>query len=107
MQFLNKIQIGKDELEAPAVKTKKLTGTTASSEGSEITIAHGLTSGKIIGISGIIETGTNSGWKLDSAKTGYRVSVSFDATNIIIRNASTQSESVLSKPVRLIVTYEI
>ncbi|KKK94671.1 hypothetical protein LCGC14_2680500, partial [marine sediment metagenome] len=41
---------------APRVAMKKLTGTTGSSEGNNITIAHGLTISKIIGVQVLVTT---------------------------------------------------
>lgn len=93
--------------DAPKIKMKKLTGTTASSQGGIANIAHGLTSSKILSVDVTIEYGTDlyipTGYKRIA---GYWACKQWGSTNISIYNHATESENILSKPFKLLVTYE-
>ncbi|MDZ7933903.1 MAG: hypothetical protein U5M51_02815 [Emticicia sp.] len=67
------VKLGGTAADVPAIKTKLLTATTASS--ATTSIAHGLTASKIIGVNAVIENGTNYVLPNDGA-TIYRVSIS-------------------------------
>lgn len=93
--------------DAPAIKVKKLTGTTAATEGGTVAIAHGLTVGKIIGVQVLVEYGAGN-W----IPTGYTINPEYQVdyvvgvTNITLYNQNTNSGNVLSKPVKILITYE-
>lgn len=92
---------------APAIKMKKLTGTTGAAEGARTSIAHGLTGAKIIGINALVTYATNA--KVapgNTTSTGYNFDVSFDATNVYIDLHSTNSEKITSKAVDVLIIYE-
>lgn len=94
-------------IDAPAIKTKKLTGTTSSSEGGLTSVAHGLTGSKILSVSLGIEF-TTDGFVTYGYTTnvGYQSSLQWDDTNITVSNHATNSENILSKPLVILVTYE-
>ncbi len=92
---------------APAIKIKKLTGTTAASEGSQVSIAHGVDDSKILSVSVIVNYSTN-----DYIPHSYRSVGEYEFEwinvngNIIVRNISTNSGQILSKPIKILITYE-
>lgn len=97
-------QLGSD---APKIKMKKLTGTTAAAEGGGVSITHGLTSTKIIAIQVMVEY--SSGSYVPSSYTnsaGYQYDWYADATNVTVGNHATNSENILSKPIKVLITYE-
>lgn len=93
--------------DAPAIKVKKLTGTTAAAEGGTSGIAHGLTAAKIIGVQVLIEYSAGN-WVPNgyTINPEYQVDYVVGATNVTLYNQSTNSGNVLSKPVKILVTYE-
>ena len=89
------------------IKTKKLTGTTSSSEGGTASIAHGLTSSTIRGVQAVVFYTANDGVPPSyTGVNGYQFNVDFTAANVVVRNHATNSENILSKDVVVIVTYE-
>lgn len=92
---------------APAVKMLKLTGTTAASQGSQATINHGLTSSKILAINILVEYSTgNSVPPSYNASAGYEFDYYVTTSQIIVITKVSNSASILSKPIRILVTYE-
>jgi hypothetical protein len=86
---------------------KKLTGTTASTQGGEIAIAHGLTGSKIISFTMKIEYDTNSGMPSDhTVLSGYQASCWYSLTYISVKNSASNSVNILSKPVVITIFYE-
>lgn len=88
------------------IRQKILTGTTGSSQGSSVSLAHGLTSTNIIHSSAMVEYTT--GYKVPqehSATAGYQFSLKVDPTNIVITNSAANSSNILSKSVKVTVTY--
>ncbi len=85
---------------------KVLSGTTSPSEGGFTLVAHGLTSSKIVSIGAVVfysaSAGIVSGYE---ASTGFKYAVGFDTTNVAVLNDATASESILSKPFKVTVTY--
>lgn len=93
--------------DAPAIKIKKITGTTASTEGGTTSINHGLNSSKIISVVVIIEYTTSRFIHTSyTFATGYQVDWELSTTQISILNHPTNSENVRSKPFRVLITYE-
>lgn len=92
---------------APAIKQIEFAGTTAATEGSFVDIAHGLTASKIISVQVLIEY-TAGNW----VPSGYTINPEFladyviGATNIRLYNHNGSSGSILSKPVKVLVTYK-
>ncbi len=92
---------------APAIKQIEFTGTTATTEGAFVDIAHGLTASKIMDVRVLIEY-TAGNW----ITTGYTINPEYladyviGATNIRLYNHNGSSGSILSKPVKILVTYK-
>ena len=92
---------------APAIKKKKLTGTTGSSEGDTTGISHGLTSGKIIGITVLVWPDYSTGILPQWIHTnGYQYMVYITSTTISVILHATNSENILSKPITVLIEYE-
>lgn len=94
--------------DAPAIKVKKLTGTTGAAQGDIIPISHGLTSTKILSITVLVQFETNGQYVPHSYTNtnGYQFDFFSDPTNIHIRNHPTNSGQILSKPIKVMITYE-
>lgn len=98
---------GVEQVYTPAIKTKKLTGTTAGVLGVSAAIPHGLTGSKILGVEVRIEY-TAGGYIAENYgnNAGFEASKQWDGTNIVIYNHATNSENIFSKPIVVLVTYE-
>ena len=93
--------------DAPAIKVKKLLGTSSAFQGGAVSVAHGLTASKILNVSVVLDFGTNTFIPSSyNFNPGYEFDWYSDATNIIVTNKSNNSGSVLSKPVKILITYE-
>ncbi|MFN8347794.1 MAG: hypothetical protein U0X91_22505 [Spirosomataceae bacterium] len=94
--------------DAPAIKVKKLTGTTGAAQGDIIPISHGLTSTKILSITVLVQFETNGQYVPHSYTNtnGYQFDFYSDTTNIQVRNHPTNSSGILSKPIKVMITYE-
>jgi hypothetical protein len=92
---------------APGIKIKKLTGTTAAAQGGYVTIAHGLTGGKIISATVLVSHETNSAFPpSNNAAGGYQYSWYFGATNFYVTLSATDSGNITSKPIVITIIYE-
>ncbi len=93
--------------DAPAIKVKKLTGTTAATEGADTSTAHGLDSTKILSIS--VHSEYTSGSSVPTgytASAGYEIDARWDSADIVVSTHATNSENILSKPFTVLLTYE-
>ncbi|MBK8228631.1 MAG: hypothetical protein IPK70_15830 [Flavobacteriales bacterium] len=92
---------------APAVRMLKLTGTTAGTEGGFVDLPHGITGSKILGVEVLIEY-TPGNWISDNYMLNpeYQANYVVNATNIRLLNHVNSSGSILSKPVKILITYE-
>lgn len=92
---------------APAVKMLKLTSTTSSVQGGAVAIPHGVNGTKILAVNVYVEYATNnflpSGY---SQNPGYEFNFLFNTTNITVFNTNTNSANILSKPIKVLITYE-
>jgi hypothetical protein len=91
---------------APAIKTLKLLGTTASSENADATVPHGLILSKIISVRILVDNGSElieSGYTVG---TNSRFNFKVNATDVVVTNVNLSSSSILSKPMRIFITYE-
>lgn len=91
-----------------SVKTKVITGTTSSQQGSGINIAHGLDFAKIRGFRVMVVQG-NGALVLPNNQNGVGTGNRFDAAiigaNLNVVNVADQSISILSKPITAIIEY--
>lgn len=92
---------------APAVKMIKLTGTTSNTQGGFVQLVHGLTSSKILSASVLVEYSTgNSVPPSYTGSAGYEYDYYISSTSVVVWNKTANSGSILSKPIRVLVTYE-
>lgn len=92
-------------LEAPAIKMKKLTGTTSYSENSSVEQLHGLDGDKILGVTGVVEY--NPGYWVTPGYDSYdrNFGIRYDDNYVKVRNLS-NSYNIRNKPYKLTITYE-
>ena len=103
-------KLGED---APAIKYKKITGRTASTQGGETTVPHGIDGSKILFASVLIDyTGTGNGDLLQEKELildGWYAQLFTNKTHIIVRNAGGtfkfSSTHILNKPFAVLITY--
>jgi hypothetical protein len=92
---------------SPIFQIKKLTGTTAASQGSSVNVAHGLTASKILSVVVLVEYSASSyihhSYMLNP---GYEFNYYITSSNITVANISGNSASILSNPFKIIITYE-
>lgn len=92
---------------APKIQVKKLTGTTATTQGGSVSIAHGVAAGKILSVDVLVEYGPNSFIHYSYTESpGFQFNFFFGASNITIVNINGNSGLILSKPLRILITYE-
>lgn len=91
---------------AIGIKMKVLKGTTGASEGDEVTIAHGLTGAKIIGLTCKVEYGANAGMLPFSYSVGGQYYCGHDSTNVQVTLHPTNSENILEKPITIMLWYK-
>jgi hypothetical protein len=94
--------------DSPEIKMKKLTGTTAATQGSGVNIPHGITDLKILSLRVMINYSGNAtvpdGFNKDS---GFECNAYVDGIgNIRVENKAANSVNILSKPFTILVTYE-
>ncbi|HTJ48362.1 MAG TPA: hypothetical protein VL443_02830, partial [Cyclobacteriaceae bacterium] len=93
--------------DAPLIKIKKLTSTSGSSEGFDVGVLHGITISKLLGILIVIESTTNSFIGPNyTINPELQYSYYTTSTEIRIVGASTNSGSILSKPIEITLVYE-
>lgn len=91
---------------APSIKMKKLTGTANALSGGVVDIPHGLTTDKILDVSVLVASATNTavGPEYTNANSwNYKVFIT--STDIRIFNGSAASQ-IYGKPIRILITYE-
>lgn len=92
---------------APAVKLIKLTGTTAASQGTSITLATGVTGSKILAVNILVDYVSGSSVPPSyTASIGYEYDYYLNGSNLIIINKTSNSANILSKPIKVLITYE-
>jgi hypothetical protein len=96
--------------DAPAIKMKYITGTTGATQGDQITLGSGLPSNtQIIGLSAHvqIDSGTwlQPGFASTSGWNGYEYYVFFYNQTILLKNSPNNSNQILSKPFKILITY--
>jgi hypothetical protein len=100
------IKLG-DNIATPAIKMKKLTGTTASTQGAISTIAHGLNDAKILSVQVLVEWNGSGGVVTNgSVIAGFLFTYNTGGGFITITNAPALGFNILSKPCRILITYE-
>jgi len=95
--------------DAPAIKIKKLTGTTSATQGGQTNIAHGVISAKILAVNVLVQYLAAAGYDVPSsynANPGYEFDYYITATEVIVWPKTGNSANILSKPIKILVTYE-
>jgi hypothetical protein len=93
----------------PAIKMKKLTGTTDGAEGGITNVAHGLTQSKIISFQTLVTHSAAPDGSVPAGYTrnaGYEFNESLYDGGVSIENSATNSENILSKSFTVLITYE-
>jgi hypothetical protein len=101
-------RLGNETEAAPSIKMKKLTGTSGSTQAGSVFIPHGLNRAKIIGVQVLLTYGTNvadipSGY---NDVPGYEYNWQVNNNDVWIINKNENSANILSKPIRILITYE-
>ena len=93
--------------DAPKIKMKKLTGTTAPAEGGTVDIVHGLNQDKILAVS-IFVVGVGSYLEPPNFTSfgGSQFEYDISSTRIYVNNIAGKSGNILSKDIRILITYE-
>ena len=92
---------------SPAIKMIELTGTTASSQGSAVSIAHGVTASKIISVNVMVAYAANSYIPPSyQGSAGYEFNWYISGSNITIWNQSGNSSNILSKSIIITIVYK-
>lgn len=94
--------------DAPWLRCKKLTGTTAGSEGFNTAIAHGLNQSKVISVTVHVWDSFNGAW----IPHGYTLATErefhwrLSASDINVSNSNTNSGAILNAAIRVLIWYE-
>jgi hypothetical protein len=92
---------------APSIRMKKVTGTTAGAEGTPTNIPHGLPGSKILGIHAKVEHAPDSGMTPGHVTfAGYQYDAYWNATNVVVYIHATNSENILNKNISVLIIYE-
>ncbi len=92
---------------SPAIKMIELTGTTASSQGASVSIAHGVTASKIISVNVMVAYAANSYIPPSyQGSAGYEFNWYINGSNIYIWNQSSNSGNILSKGIVVTIVYK-
>lgn len=97
-----------NDASAPKIKMKTFTSTTgpAQGNGNSPIIVHGITPSKIISVSVLVEWNTNAFVpNAYTHSTGFQYDYNIDNAIIGIYNHPTNSANILSKPLKVVVTY--
>jgi len=96
--------------DSPSIRTKKLTGTTAPAEGGSVSIPLGLDVSKIVSVSVMAMWSNNADYWVGPGYSFGTVGTHFNwfiaGGTITIVNAPGASAAILSKPIKILITYE-
>ena len=93
--------------DAPAIRVKKITGTTSAFEGSEVSIPTGLDTEKILSISVMVRNNDPTIWiDANSPLNGNRYYWYLFAGDIRVVTVTGGSAQILSKPIKILIVYE-
>jgi trimeric autotransporter adhesin len=98
-------KLGGNATDIPAVKMKKLSGTTANASGA-VGIAHGLTQSKILSVSVFVNGNTGNDIPPRSTYTGFEYDYYVGPTQIFIKNIATNDANIINRPFKILITYE-
>ena len=95
--------------DAPYIRQKKLTGTSPAAEDGTVSIAHGLTASKILSVTATIQDSNWGNYRLpgDRYAADCEYYLSITSSNITVALSATNSGYLLSRPVKILITYEV
>lgn len=91
---------------APAIKQKKITGTTAAAQGGTVDVAHGITESKIIAVTALVYDGINHFPPRFVFYAGREYDVYTSSGSVVIALSAANSSDLLSKAFKVLITYE-
>jgi hypothetical protein len=99
-------RLGKTTEAAPLIKMKEMAMTSPAIDGGIVNTPHGLTGSKIISITASLEY-TTDGYVTPGYRpaAGYEYGLTYDAVSVYITNMPGNSANILSKPVKILITY--
>lgn len=99
-------KLGSD-VAAPKIKMKTITSTTGATEGSDSSFPHGLTASKIIDYTVLVEVAGGGVWVKSNHThfTERQFDTEINTVNIRVYNNPTNSGNILSRPIKVVVTY--
>ena len=92
--------------DAPSIKFKKLTGTTAGTDGGHVNIAHGLDESKILSVSVLVVASPTFIVGPNAEANGCNFTWILGGGTIYVGNRSGGDAGILSVPIRILITYE-
>jgi hypothetical protein len=92
--------------DAPAIKVKKFTGTTSADQNGFATFLHGLTTSKIISATAMVEYNPDGFVPSSYRRLGYEFEFYIEGDTFYIWNSISNSAAILSKPFKVLITYE-
>lgn len=99
-----------DDASAPSIKTKIITGTTASQQGNQVAVSHGIADdSKILEIRTLVDFTTSPYIRIPASYTysaGYEFSERISNGSITISNTTSNSANILSKPFTTLIIYQ-
>jgi hypothetical protein len=99
------VKFGSD---APKINIKEFYINTSSLAGGDVSFTHGLNASQIISMKAIVDLGPAGNVPEEYTYTsGYQISLSFENTLIYVWNKPGNSNNILNKPCRILVTYGI
>jgi len=110
MQINAFTRMGTQGESSPAIKIKKITGVSQSTQGTVSTISHGLNAEKILFVSVLMNIGNAPGaQKIPPnyfSPAGYEYNFEVRSNAIWVLNRSGNSGNILSKPLEILIIYE-
>ena len=95
-----------NDASAPKIKMKTLTNTTAAAQGGSSNFAHGLTVSKVIDYVVMVEVSTDVWIKSNHVNfAGRQFDTEINGTNVRVYNSASNSSSILTKPIKVLITY--
>ncbi len=92
--------------DAPAIRTKKITVNTPTSQGAVLWIPHGVIGNRILSVQLMVEYAAGQFVPDNYAFTGYYLRWTITGANIAVETVAASSANVLNKPMKVFITYE-
>lgn len=100
-------RLGKQSEQAPLIKVKEISNAvSAATEGGVVTIPHGLFRNRVLSLQALLVYGSGDVVPGFRGTPGFEYSIAFDDNNIFIYNISGNSANILSKPLKIMITYK-